>query len=1311
MIPDTSHNNSPTNSMGSNPTTPRMQQQGQFITRPSPVEDSTLSDDDDSHIHIPGQYQLEQLQKQQQQQQQHQQHAQSLPTPTSYSSRKILQHQTKVPTSLNTSTTLSSDHTTLTTTTANSGINTTRSPMRNNNQQTPTPNSPNSTRNPVPPASLLNIAPTKFNATNSLLLPSSPLSPTSPGSQFFHKNSSNASGSINNNNNSNNNNNNNNNSNFNTQILFQNSNSHLNKLKTLVHETKSLFKANQIFWSYTFKPTNSDDSLNYNLDDNNWSSTSLEITPQGELIANSNLIMASNLQSCSIQVISPLILKLSTYSNLKTIYFKTINLSQFENLISCLIVWSGLKPSGFLNKWHYFKSVVDDENLKSNELLVCRFKVYGPIPSHIKKLKYSKLPTVPIFPNGNSSASSSSNSNGDSNNNSNTSNDNSVNEGWFYTMGYLKSDGILELLNESDGSLLYSIDVTTLFSSEIRQVHHSIFQNSNILFLGVISELRNLYTINGVEIPLNESNTKLILSNRKDLNNLKVSRILISFDLRIDLEDWFVTLSSFTKREYIGTSMIPQQRIRCSKHSEIQVMEAKLTDSSIRMDDMLYCELIMWKNPWCRTAAIKNTNNNPFWMETFDVSLPASVEFFKIYLKRKKRVNEISKYNNSSYENDSEHKDDDINISGSNNSNNDNNFNDSLTDEIIGTVYVTPDMLHNHEYAQKFHIYDPVKNSQIGILSLTVNTAEYHILPYTNYKFFEKLLLNLSIEDLIEFVQPLIKDNTNLLVEMSTMLFDIYQTLNKEHDFFTSLMKWELESIDSMTRNNRISNSNINPNRKPNSKSNNTINTIFRGNSILSKTLEKYAYRVGQEYLEKVLGGFINQISTERLDCEIDPRLVVIENNTENTGIIETDSFEIKKKKIADRNIKNLENYISILWNKIYISSNDLPQEIKQEWGKLRSLVEMSVEPNDTETPLNALTSFVFLRFICPAILNPKLFYLIENHQTGRIQRTLTLVAKVLMTLGNRTRFQKHKDPYLLPLNDFLDNHESEILAYFDRITGRKMDFNEKILELNDSLDRPSLNVSDDILFELPTNPYLIDKYLRLVELIRLLNAHNSSRNDIHPDDKRNGLYNNSTFASNYSSSKYDKVSNDLFESHGPGMASLELEVLGFNDTDFGSEDFIKSLLLNNSSDSDNSDNEEDYLSELLRQKITLQELKNQASYLIKKTEKLEGILTKPESPTAFSLESWNLFLEDLFKRLVVDSNNNIVFVSDKWQYRNYKSLEILLRNYSKKLNSINQNFNETLTSKNSKTKLKNSPSFSRDLTINPFKKFFGKKK
>ena len=42
-----------------------------------------------------------------------------------------------------------------------------------------------------------------------------------------------------------------------------------------------------------------------------------------------------------------------------------------------------------------------------------------------------------------------------------------------------------------------------------------------------------------------------------------------------------------------------------------------------------------------------------------------------------------------------------------------------------------------------------------------------------------------------------------------------------------------------------------------------------------------------------------------------------------------------------------------------------------------------------------AVSSFVFLRFFVPAIMNPKLFYLNSNHPNMRISRTLMLCAKV----------------------------------------------------------------------------------------------------------------------------------------------------------------------------------------------------------------------------------------------------------------------------------------------------------------------------
>ncbi|KAM9886786.1 hypothetical protein OXX69_013609, partial [Metschnikowia pulcherrima] len=86
---------------------------------------------------------------------------------------------------------------------------------------------------------------------------------------------------------------------------------------------------------------------------------------------------------------------------------------------------------------------------------------------------------------------------------------------------------------------------------EIREIHHSICDSPNTLFIGQIRELRLNNVVKNISSVTAETLCPALLTKegRPVASN---SRILIEFPLHIDLEDWFVGLNYFCKREYIG---------------------------------------------------------------------------------------------------------------------------------------------------------------------------------------------------------------------------------------------------------------------------------------------------------------------------------------------------------------------------------------------------------------------------------------------------------------------------------------------------------------------------------------------------------------------------------------------------------------------------------------------------------------------------------------------------------------------------------------------------------------------------------------
>lgn len=86
--------------------------------------------------------------------------------------------------------------------------------------------------------------------------------------------------------------------------------------------------------------------------------------------------------------------------------------------------------------------------------------------------------------------------------------------------------------------------------------------------------------------------------------------------------------------------------------------------------------------------------------------------------------------------------------------------------------------------------------------------------------------------------------------------------------------------------------------------------TLFRGNSILTKSIEIYMRMVGQEYLESSVGRVIRQLCLDKVEVEIDPSKMKIG----------TRSKEI------ENNSKQLNDWTVLLWNAIYDSRQDCPR-------------------------------------------------------------------------------------------------------------------------------------------------------------------------------------------------------------------------------------------------------------------------------------------------------------------------------------------------------------------------------------------------
>ncbi|KAL8392155.1 hypothetical protein RB599_004887 [Gaeumannomyces hyphopodioides] len=573
----------------------------------------------------------------------------------------------------------------------------------------------------------------------------------------------------------------------------------------------------------------------------------------------------------------------------------------------------------------------------------------------------------------------------------------------------LQDNGEFRLMTENDVTVLAVIELAQLSRCAVQQLDKSVLDDEFCLAV----------------LPIYAPTS----------TQLSIFRPLyIALDSKVLFEVWYVLLRAFTvpdiyaldrphglhllevtdfESDYKGSEVF-----RIEKTITLRVTEAKLkprdehtnnhrTHGKNEPDPLVgnyLAEVILDGEVRARTTTQTDTKN-PFWREHCVFGdLSATLPYLSVVLKRQEASAESLSHQLQAS----------LGLPRSGN----------LVEVVCGSVDIPLAHLdQGKDHEQWLQIYDS-KQQSIGSMLAKVHHEELAVLRGREYQPLSDLLHRFSTQLTVQISDAL----PGNLRRVAEILVNIFQVSGSASEWLMALVEDEIDGIGNQATIKKMRfNRRLKSVESVESASDREqlvrdmsrslageANLLFRGNSLLTQSLEFHMRRLGSEYIEEVLGDKIHEINDLNPNCEVDPS-------------------KVQAGEDVQMHWSQLVHITGEIWECIAASAHKLPQELRLILKYVRAVAEDRYGDFLRTVAYTSVSGFLFLRFICPAILNPKLFGILRDHPRPRAQRTLTLIAKGLQALANLSTIGK-KETWMEPMNRFLNSHRQSVKDFIDAI-------------------------------------------------------------------------------------------------------------------------------------------------------------------------------------------------------------------------------------------------------------------------------------